>query len=370
MLPPSSPHPVPPGPPPLPPAAPDDYADSGARAIDLTQRPVADSLREIMASSPRLPRGQPPPLPPAGPPFRNRHGTLAFLGLLHLAAALAIAGETVWHLVVGGLDGLRQDEPERARLLVENPWTAAWGLAIGIGLIFARRWARQLFLAEMVGTVLWALLSALAITANNAPDLAGGLSAYDQTPAWQHLAVLGALAAVAWLLHALLAHRNVGQTCAQAQPTPDWTDRRSPAERLLLVTLVGLAGSWAGLASYHAWPCWGVWRFDHPGWVWGGAAWTAALAAMLVGSGRQAGVWIALGLVTAQASSIAVTALHQPVDEFANVWDAWCFNQRGGLVFSAAGWLLTTGIAVAALRAQHRRRHLPAPPPPTTPPTP
>ena len=337
----------------------DDYVDPGARAIDLSQRPVADSLREIMASSPRLPQQMPPPLPPVPPAFSNRHWTLATMGLVHLVLALALAGESVWHVVAGGWHGLSQDEPERARLLVVNPVWTLWGVVLGLGLILARRWARALALALLLQGILWALLSAAAIAANNAPNFAAKLSPYDPTPAWEYLAGLGVLSVVSWLLFGLLGHRNVRRTCEQAQPQADWTDHRGFAELLLLCLLADMAANWAGLATYHAWPCWGSWRFEHIPWVWGGAAATAAGAALLVGCGRSGGAWLSVILASASASSVALTALHHPVDEFSQVWGDWAFGLHGGLAYTLGEALLLTVVAIAAIRA--RGSHLASP---------
>lgn len=353
---PPSPSPRSPDPlPPLPAAAADEYVDQGARAIDLSHRPVADSLREIMASSPRLPQPLPPPLPPVAASFANRHWTLAALGLLHLAFAFALAGESVWHLVTGGWHGLAQDEPERARLLIVNAMWTVWELGLGLGLILARRWARGLAMAELLRGIVWALLSALAITANNAPHLSAKLSPYDSTPAWEYLVLLAMLAVVSRLLLALLGHRNVRLTCEQAQPRPDWTDRRGFPELLLFLILVGMAAHWAGLATYHAWPCWGSWRFEHIPWVWGGAALAAATAALLVACGRALGPWLALFLAAALASSVAMTALRQPVEEFSQVWGDWAFGLHGGLAYTLGEALVLAVIVVAALRGRRRR---------------
>jgi|GEM_PF-2752255 len=361
-LPPSKFSPLP-GPLPHAVVAEDDYADPGARAIDLSERPIAENLREIMASSPRLPRELPPPLSPAAPPFKNRHWTLAVVGLVFLFAAFALAGESVWRLAGGGLDPLDQDGPERAHLLIGHPLWAAWGLATGLGLVFARRWARHLVMADLLGMLVWVAASALAIGLNTWPDVSRALSPIDDTPAWRHLAELGGVALIAGLLLALLKHANVRRTCEQAQPAPDWTDRRSPPELLLLVLLVGRAGSWAGLASHPAWPCWGDWRVEDAAWVWGGGALAAAVAAFAVGRGRPFGVGLAVLLATAHDSSVFLTALKQPPEGFTPVWDGWGFLQRGGLAYTLAGWLVTVLVAGSALRAQRRRRHAAAPPP-------
>lgn len=356
------------GPPSLPGAIGSEYDDPGARAIDLTNRPVADSLREIMASSPRLPPAMPPPLPPVAPQFANRHGTLAVFGLLSLLCAFLIAGASVWLLVEGGWDGFAQDPSARTLVLVEAPVSISFSLIIGLGLIFARRWARQLSLAIFVEAILWVLASATAIGINNFPDFTAPLSAEDDVAAWQYLAALGVAAAVSWLLLAVLSHRNVRLTCESAQPVPDWTDDRSPSELLLFCLMVSSATAWAGLASYHDWPCWGVWRGDSIPLVWGGAAALAAVAASLSARGNAAGPILAIALASTAASSIIVTAIHRPMDEerwdrrwghwddWAPLWDGWDFNRPGGLAFTALTALITVTVALAALRSQWRRK--------------
>jgi hypothetical protein len=333
---------------------------------------VADSLREIMASSPRLPQQMPPPLPPVAPAFVNRHWTLAVVGLFSLLCAMVLAGETVWHLTTGGLHALAQDPAERARLLVTNPVSIAFHLVLGLGLILARRWARQLSLAFLLEALLWGLVSAAAIAVNNFPDFTRPLSAEDHVPAWGYLTLLGGVAAISWLLLSLLSHRNVRLTCASAQPVSDWTDARSPSELLLFALMISTATTWAGLAGYHAWPYWGGWRFDYIHWVWGGAAALAAVAASLTARGRAAGPCLAIGLVVTAASSVTVTALHRPADEarlsrfwgawddFSQVWDDWDFNVRGGLTFTALMACVTVAAAVTALRSQAQRRKSPA----------
>jgi len=373
MLPPPPPNPSPAAPASLPAANEDEYVDPGARAIDLKNRPVADSLREIMASSPRLPQQMPPPLPPVAPAFANRHWTLAVVGLFTLLCAMVLAGETAWHLTTGGLHGLAQDPSERARLLVAHPVSIVFQLILGLGLILARRWARQLSLAFLLEGLLWGLVSATAIAVNNFPDFSRALSAEDDVPAWAYLALLGGVAAIAWLLLSLLSHRNVRLTCASAQPVPDWTDTRSPSELLLFALMVSTATTWAGLAGYHAWPCWGAWRSDHVPWVWGGAAALAAVAASLTARGSAAGPSLAIAIVLTAASSVTMTALHRPSDEarlsrfwgawddFSQLWDDWDFNVRGGLTFTALMTVVTVAAAVAALRSQAQRRKTPAP---------
>lgn len=351
----SPPHnPLPSGPPPLPESAPDDYADAGARAIDLSSRPVADSLREIMASSPRGPKQVPPPLPSVVPAFANRHWTLAVIGLLYLLVSFVLAGESVWHLVTGGLDVLAYDQPERARLLVVEPLWSLLLLTLGLGLIFARRWARTLVIALQFVGVLSSVVAALAVTANNFPDFGAKLSPYDSTPAGEHLARLAVGAGLSWILLAVLRHRHVRLTCEEAQPSPDWTDRRTLSQRLLFVMMVDCAVVWAGLASYHPWPCWGDWRFDHIPWVWGGAAAAAGLAAWLVARGRTLGAWLALMLAGASASSIVATALHQPVEDFSQLWGDWAFALRGGLAYSIGVAVMVAVTVAVALRAGRR----------------
>lgn len=371
----SPPLPKSPIPPLLPSEVPDDYDDPGARSIDLTTRPVADSLREIMASSPRLPKPVPPSLPPVGPPYTNRHWTLAVLGLLSLLSAFVLAGESVWRLVAGGLDGLAQDQLERARLLVENPVSILFLLVIGVGLIFARRWARQLSLAFLRQGLLWVLASATAVAINNFPEFSQPLTADNAIPVWHSLLFLGAAAMVTWLLLAVLSHRDVWLTCEAAQLVPDWTDERAPSEVLLFALMISSSTTWAGLAGYHAWPCWGVWRFDLIPWAWGGAAAVAAVAASWVARGRAAGPCLAIGLVAAVGSSVAVTVLRQPTDEarltrlwgrwddFSPLWAPWDFNRHGGLAFTTLMAVITVAVAVAALRSQARgRKHSAAKP--------
>lgn len=348
--------------PPLGAPAADEYVDPGARAIDLSQRPVADSLREIIASSPRLPQQMPPPLPPPPPVFANRHWTLSIMGLVQLALAFFLAGTSVWHVVTGGWHGLAQDEPERARLLIVNGVWTVGGLVLGLGLILARRWARALVLAQFLNCMVWTLLSAVAIGVNNAPHLAAKLSPYDSTPAWEYLAGLAGLAAVSWLCLALLGHRHVRMTCEQAQPRPDWTDRRALPELLLVFLLVDQAANQAGLATYHAWPCWGAWCREHIPWAWGGAAAVSAGAALLVACGRATGSWLALVLAAASASSVAVTALRQPVDEFSQVWGGWALGLHGGLAYTLGEALLFAVVAGSALRGRRRRSAAPVAP--------
>jgi len=356
MSPPPTPHPFsPPTPPPLAAAA-DEYVDAGARAIDLSERPVADSLREIMASSPRLARDQPPALPPARPVWINRHWTLALIGLLVLASAFVMAGETVWRVGANGLEALAQEPAERARLLLAHPVKVAWLLALGLGLILARRWARHLCLASLVTVVLWALVSATAVVVDTGLPWEARASTVMGRPVWMPLALLGGGAMAAWILIAILTHHDVRLTCEVAQAESDWTDRRSPSELILFILLVSLAVQWASLASFHPWPYWGVWRMDDAPWAWGAAAAAAMLVGALVAMGRRAGAWLALGLVATAGSSLVITARHEPADTFPALWNGWWFGTRGECAYLMAGAMVMAGAAVGALRASHRRR--------------
>ncbi|MFN0130216.1 MAG: hypothetical protein ACKV19_26435 [Verrucomicrobiales bacterium] len=353
---PPAPQPFSPNSPPPLAAAADDYVDAGARAIDLSERPVADSLREIMASSPRLAREQPPTLPPARPMWINRHWTLAILGLLLLASAFAMAGETVWRVGAGGLDALAPAPAERARLLIAHPVRVGWLLALGLGLILARRWARHLCLASLVAVVLWSLVSATAVVVDTGLPWEAWASVVMARPVWMPLAVLGGGALAAWILIVILSHHDVRLTCEVAQPKADWTDQRSPSELILFVLLMGLAFQWGRLASFHPWPYWGVWRMDSAPWIWGGAGAAAAGVGALVAMGRPAGAWLALGLVATGCSSLVVTAQHEPADTFTAIWDGWRFGTRGGCTYLMAGALALAAVAGGALRAACRRR--------------
>jgi hypothetical protein len=353
---PSAPHPFLPSSPPPRSAAADDYVDAGARAIDLSERPVADSLREIMASSPRLAREQPPTLPPARPIWINRHWTLALLGLLLLVSAFAMAGESVWRVGANGLEALAQAPSERARLLIAHPVRVGWLLALGIGMILARRWARHLCVASLVAVVLWSLVSATAVVVDAGLPWEVRASTVMARPVWMLLAVLGAGAMVAWSLIAILNHHDVRLTCEVAQPESDWTDHRSPSELILFVLLMSLAVQWARLASFHPWPYWGVWRLDYAPWVWGGAGVAAAGVGALVAMGRRAGAWLALALVATVCSSVVVTAQREPADTFTANWDGWRFGTRGGCTYSMAGALVVAAVTVGALRATRGRR--------------
>jgi hypothetical protein len=184
-------------PPPLPAAKEDDYADPGIRAIDLSERPVAESLREIMASSPRVPREVPPPLPPVTSVRQNRHWTLALLGLVYLFSAFFIAGEGVWCLVSHDADAAPMDRVESVRLWLENPVWVVWGLTLGLGLILARRWARRLVMAEAISFLVSSLVVALAFAADAWPNFMTYASADDGTPVWYYWVALSGVVVLA-----------------------------------------------------------------------------------------------------------------------------------------------------------------------------
>jgi len=299
---------------------------------------------------------QPPPLPAPAPGFSNRHWTLAIFGLLHLAFAFVAAGETAWHVVTGGLDGLAQDPADRARLFVNNPEWVAWELVIGLGLIFARRWARALAAASFSVMVLWGGQSIIALAVNNA-DLRAGLSDFDATPAWQYMVMLAVIGLLGHAAARALTHKNVRLTCEEAQPQPDWTDRRSAAELVLFLILVDFATTWAAHATHHPMPVWGDWRHDWTSAGWGGCAALAAVAAVLVMAGSSAGTVMAALLVLGLASSVAFTATRQPAFEFVELWGGWDFKRSGGLAFVAAETLVVMIVAGASLRSQRRRQH-------------
>ena len=348
-------------PPPLPAAKEDDYADSGIRAIDLSERPVAESLREIMASSPRVPREVPPPLPPVTSVHHNRHWTLALLGLVYLFSAFLIAGEGVWCLVSHDSDAAPMDWAESVRLWLENPIWVAWGLTLGLGLILARRWARRLVMAEAISFLVSSLVVALAFAADAWPNFMTYVSADDGTPVWYYLAALGGVAVLAGLLFAILRPASVRWTCEQAQPAADWTDRCAPSELWMVVVLLNVTVSWAGLASGHDVPCWGVWQSAGSVWIWLAASLAAFTAAILTARRRRSGVILAMLLITLHGSSVVATSFGQPAETLTALWGGWDFQWRGGVVFVGASWLVFMVFALAAGRAQRRRRAISSP---------
>jgi hypothetical protein len=348
-------------PPPLPAAKEDDYADSGIRAIDLSERPVAESLREIMASSPRVPREVPPPLPPVTSVHHNRHWTLALLGLVYLFSAFLIAGEGVWCLVSHDSDAAPMDWAESVRLWLENPVWVAWGLTLGLGLILARRWARRLVMAEAISFLVSSLVVALALAADAWPNVTTHVAADDDTAVWYYLVALGGVAVLAGLLFAILRPASVRWTCEQAQPAADWTDRCAPSELWMVVVLLNVAVSWAGLASGHDVPCWGVWQSAGSVWIWLAASLAAFTAAILTARRRRSGVILAMLLITLHGSSVVWTAFGQPAETLTALWGGWDFQRRGGVVFVGASWLVFMVFALAAGRAQRRRRAISSP---------
>jgi hypothetical protein len=348
-------------PPPLPAAKEDDYADPGIRAIDLRERPVAESLREIMASSPRVPREVPPPLPPVTSVRQNRHWTLALLGLVYLFSAFLIAGEGVWCLVSHDADAAPMDRVELVRLWLENPVWVAWGLTLGLGLILARRWARRLVMAEAISFLVSSLVVALAFAADAWPNFMTYASGDDGTPVWYYWVALSGLVVLTGLLFAILRPASVRWTCEQAQPAADWTDRRAPSEIWMVVVLLSVAVSWAGLASGHDVPCWGVWQSAGSVWIWLAASLAAFTAAILTARGRWVGVILAMLLITLHGSSVVATAWGQPAETLTALWGGWDFERRGGVVYVGASWLVFMVFALAAGRAQRRRRAISAP---------
>ena len=348
-------------PPPLPAAKEDDYADSGIRAIDLSERPVAESLREIMASSPRVPREVPPPLPPVTSVHHNRHWTLALLGLVYLFSAFFIAGEGVWCLVSHDSDAAPMDRAESVRLWLENPIWVAWGLTLGLGLILARRWARRLVMAEAISFLVSSLVVALALAADAWPNVTTHVAADDDTAVWYYLVALGGVAVLAGLLFAILRPASVRWTCEQAQPAADWTDRCAPSELWMVVVLLNVTVSWAGLASGHDVPCWGVWQSAGSVWIWLAASLAAFTAAILTARRRRSGVILAMLLITLHGSSVVATSFGQPAETLTALWGGWDFQWRGGVVFVGASWLVFMVFALAAGRAQRRRRAISSP---------
>ena len=348
-------------PPPLPAAKEDDYADSGIRAIDLSERPVAESLREIMASSPRVPREVPPPLPPVTSVHHNRHWTLALLGLVYLFSAFLIAGEGVWCLVSHDSDAAPMDWAESVRLWLENPVWVAWGLTLGLGLILARRWARRLVMAEAISFLVSSLVVALALAADAWPNVTTHVAADDDTAVWYYLVALGGVAVLAGLLFAILRPASVRWTCEQAQPAADWTDRCAPSELWMVVVLLNVTVSWAGLASGHDVPCWGVWQSAGSVWIWLAASLAAFTAAILTARRRRSGVILAMFLITLHGSSVVATSFGQPAETLTALWGGWDFQWRGGVVFVGASWLVFMVFALAAGRAQRRRRAISSP---------
>lgn len=329
--------------------------EPGTRAIDLRDRPVAESLREVMASTPRAPQevpaaDQPPPLPP---PFSNRHWTLAILGFFELLAAFIYGAQTVQALATEGWEKTLASGPEAVRLLWENPLGIAWGFAVGLGLIFARRWARRLAMAGwgtvMIFCVGMAVASVVASWPNplkydeNAGNFAG----------WPGLVAAFAVGLLAWLFLAVLGHSNVRRTCEAAQPRADWTDRRTASQLLLMVMMADLAIEFAGNAFYQPWPHWGrlIEEQAQAAWWWGGLGAASLLAVFLLAAGTRLGALLALAVWGAWCSTVLFTAFAVPEQDFSHLWNGLDVSRTGGVAYVSAMALFCGGFALRALLA-------------------
>jgi hypothetical protein len=216
-------------------------------------------------------------------------------------------------------------------------------------------------MAEAISFLVSSLVVALALAADAWPNVTTHVAADDDTAVWYYLVALGGVAVLAGLLFAILRPASVRWTCEQAQPAADWTDRCAPSELWMVVVLLNVAVSWAGLASGHDVPCWGVWQSAGSVWIWLAASLAAFTAAILTARRRRSGVILAMLLITLHGSSVVWTAFGQPAETLTALWGGWDFERRGGVVFVGASWLVFMVFALAAGRAQRRRRAISSP---------
>jgi hypothetical protein len=104
-----------------------------------------------------------------------------------------------------------------------------------------------------------------------------------------------------------------------------------------------------------------VWQSAGSVWIWLAASLAAFTAAILTARGRWVGVILAMLLITLHGSSVVATAWGQPAEMLTALWGGWDFERRGGVVYVGASWLVFMVFALAAGRAQRRRRAISAP---------
>ncbi len=319
---------------PLPPFPVPAFDEPGARRIDLSERPVAENLSEIMASSPRLPQTA-PTTPAVTDRTEPRYNTLTTLGVLWVTLSLLQAARSVWHVAGQGLESVLREGGEPLRWLVAQPLVATANLAVGLGLMACRRWAR----ASALASVWAATLFALAGTAASLPKFLQEGHATTDTVAGGTLALwvaleVGLVLCFAWVLHALLSDRDVRATCESEQPGASWTDRLNRAELVAVVATLLLVVTLVPLSAHAPFPAWGSFVVAHARWLWFGLLGLLAVSAAVTAAGWRGGwllVFVAWG---AWLSAVSMSTLQGAADAAAAFWRPLELSAEGGLVFS------------------------------------
>lgn len=143
---------------------------------------------------------------------------------------------------------------------------AAWFGAMGVGSLFARRWARALTLAASWMGLVIGILS-MAAMAFVMPSVLEQLPADQQIPPAAAKFVQIFVYAFSFVLYILVpgvfvlfyGNRHVKATCEALNPAPAWTDR-APTPILALTLLLGLGALFVPSLGLYGWvvPCFGV----------------------------------------------------------------------------------------------------------------
>jgi hypothetical protein len=242
---------------------------------------------------------------PPAPEYRDRSLGLLLFGIAEIAIGLALAVLVPVALVLVSSIEPGAGASATVSMVVVYLLVGAVFVVLGFGSIFARRWARELWLS--VGWI-WLLTGVLSVVASwlLMPALlrtagAGALSAGTQ---WLIVAVTSAFLLVIYVLlpaAILLFYRSphVEATCAQRGPAEQWTDNLAPR-------LLTLAVLWALVASSAAvMPAYG-WVFPFFGRVLAGTS-GAVLWLMVAGLSLVLAVGAARGRYAAWWGSIVLT---------------------------------------------------------------
>lgn len=259
---------------------------------------------------------------PAPPSYRDRSRALGVYGGILVASGVACAAFSVVIVAAGRLAAARAGAPTSVTIMNVVLYVALGGglIAIGIGSIRARRWARSLAIVAgwvwlatgILGLVMTALLIPSALSGAGLPAGTAGCAAVAVGTVLLLFLVLLPLLVLFFYRSA-----DVRRTVEARSPRPDWSDRVSVAILGIAASLVfGAVGAFASAATTRQVPLFGA--------VFVGASATAILVATGVVCAvlawatwrRAAAAWWAL--LVLQAASVADVFLlrHADVAEY------------------------------------------------------
>jgi hypothetical protein len=180
-------------------------------------------------------------------------------------------------------------------------------MVLGLGSVFAQRWARHLLLAAAtLAFAVWgAVFAAWLIFAVSDGRWSHDLGEFVRS------GLLGlAVLAVPWLLIAAYSPPDVRETCEARHANPSWTDHRPGGVLVLVILCFVLAAQCLLRAGDTAFPAFGMLLDGSSGqWAWWTAAAWFCIAGVLNILPSLAGWWMAFIGITALVVTFVWTAL-------------------------------------------------------------